>query len=105
MLNPSRIGRYELLERVGRGSLGALYHGRDTVLGRDVAVKLMSGHFATDEAANSRFFREARAAARLQHRNIVTIFEFGELEGTPFIVMEFLRGRSLASRMAAGPPL
>ena len=102
---PARIGRYELLERVGRGSLGILYRGRDSVLGRDVAVKIMAAGLLGNPAAHARFFHDARAAARLQHANIVTIFEFGEHEQTPFIVMEFLRGNSLAERLRKGPAL
>jgi len=103
---PAMIGRYEIIERVGRGGMGVLYRGKDPVLDREVAIKLMSGDFSADEAARARFFREARAAARLQHRNIVTIYEFAEDElGTPYIAMEFLRGRSLAARMTAPPPL
>jgi serine/threonine-protein kinase len=100
-----RIGRYELIERVGRGGMGVLYRGRDPVLEREVAIKVMSGDFSADEGARARFFREARAAARLQHRNIVTIYEFAEDHGTPYIAMEFLRGRSLAARMSMDPPL
>ncbi len=99
MSDPIRLGRYELLELIGQGSLGALYRSRDTLLGREVAVKVMGAGFLGDEAAQARFFREAKAAARLQHVNIVTMFEFGEQDGTPFIVMEFLRGRSLASQL------
>ena len=102
---PRTIGRYEVIERVGRGGMGVLYRGRDPVLDREVAIKVMAGDFSSDEAARTRFFREARASARLQHRNIVTIFEFAEDNGTPFIAMEFLRGRSLAARMQEGPPL
>jgi serine/threonine-protein kinase len=103
---PGKFGRYEILERVGRGGMGVLYRGKDPVLDREVAIKVMSGDFSADESARSRFFREARAAARLQHRNIVTIFEFAEDEhGTPYIAMEFLRGQSLASRLPADPPL
>jgi hypothetical protein len=105
MEQPELIGRYEVLERVGRGGMGVLYRGRDPVLEREVAIKLMSGDFSADEAARARFFREARAAARLQHRNIVTIFEFAEDHGTPYIAMEFLRGKSLAARVAQDPPL
>src|SRR6476659_3273024 len=86
--------------------MGVLYRGKDTVLDREVAIKVMSGDFSGDEAARGRFFREARAAARLQHRNIVTIFEFAEDEhGTPYIAMEFLRGLSLAGRIGQDPPL
>jgi serine/threonine-protein kinase len=103
---PGKFGRYEILERVGRGGMGVLYRGKDPVLDREVAIKVMSGDFTADEAARSRFFREARAAARLQHRNIVTIYEFAEDEhGTPYIAMEFLRGQSLAARLPAEPPL
>ena len=100
-----RIGRYEIKERVGRGGMGVLYRGRDPVLEREVAIKVMSGDFSSDEAARARFFREARAAARLQHRNIVTIYEFAEDNGTPYIAMEFLRGMSLAARLGQDPPL
>jgi hypothetical protein len=100
-----RVGRYELLEHVGNGSMGMLYRGQDTVLGREVAVKVMASGFLGDQAAHARFFREARAAARLQHVNIVTIFEFGEHEETPYIVMEFLRGSSLADRLRRGPAM
>jgi eukaryotic-like serine/threonine-protein kinase len=102
---PIRIGRYELRERVGEGSLGVVYRGQDTLLGREVAVKLMAPGLLGDAAAHQRFFSEARAAARLQHVNIVTVFEFGEHDDTPFIVTEFLRGNSLATRLEAGPPL
>jgi hypothetical protein len=103
--NPTKIGRYEIIERVGRGGMGAVYRGHDTVLDREVAVKVMSSDFAADETSRPRFYREARAAAKLQHRNIVTIFEFGEEDETPFIVMEFLRGQDLSKRVRAEPPL
>ena len=105
MTAPSRLGRYELLETVGQGSLGVLYRGHDTVLGREVAVKIMAPGFLEDEGGKERFFHEARAAARLQHVNIVTVFEFGELDHTPFIVMEFLRGSSLANRLRKPPAM
>jgi predicted Ser/Thr protein kinase len=102
---PTKIGRYEIIERVGRGGMGAVYRGKDTILDREVAVKVMSSDFAADESSRPRFYREARAAAKLQHRNIVTIFEFGEEDETPFIVMEFLRGQDLSKRMRSEPPL
>jgi len=102
---PTKVGRYEILERVGRGGMGVLYRGRDPVLDREVAIKVMLADFAEDESARPRFYREARAAAKLQHRNIVTIFEFGEEDQAPYIVMEFLRGQDLLRRMRADPPL
>lgn len=105
-MSEQAIGRYKVLERIGRGGMGVLYRGVDPVLDREVAIKVMAGDFSEDdEGARSRFFREARAAARLQHRNIVTVFEFAEEGGVPYIVMEFLRGQSLAARMAVEPAL
>jgi hypothetical protein len=92
---PKTIGRYEILELVGRGGMGVLYRARDAVLERDVALKMMLLDFTTDQTARDRFQREARAVARLQHRNVVTIHELGEVDGAPYIVMEFLSGRDL----------
>ena len=101
-----RIGRYQVLERVGKGGMGVLYRGFDPVLDREVAIKLMLADFTEDaEQMRPRFYREARAAAKLNHRNIVTIFEFAEESNVPYIVMEFLRGHSLGARMSAAPPL
>ncbi len=104
--NPEKIGRYQILERVGRGGMGVLLRGIDPVLDREVAIKLMLVDFSEDaEQMRPRFYREARAAARLQHPNIVTVFEFAEDNNTPYIVMEFLRGSSLQARMASPIPL
>src|SRR5712672_4095349 len=101
-----KIGRYQILERVGKGGMGVLYRGIDPVLDREVAIKLMLGDFSDDiEHLRPRFYREAKAVAKLQHRNIVTVFEFVEDQSQPHIVMEFLRGVSLAARMKAQPAL
>ena len=101
-----RIGRYQVLERVGKGGMGVLYRGFDPVLDREVAIKLMLADFSEDtEQMRPRFYREARAAAKLNHRNIVTIFEFAEESNVPYIVMEFLRGTSLGARMSGTPRL
>jgi serine/threonine-protein kinase len=85
--------------------MGVLYRATDPVLERDVAIKVMAADFSDDETGRSRFYREARAVARLQHRNIVTLFDFGEEAGAPYIVMEFLRGQTLAARLRGGAPL
>jgi hypothetical protein len=104
--DPKTIGRYQILERVGRGGMGVLLRGNDPVLDREVAIKLMLLDFAEDiDQMRPRFYREARAAAKLQHPNIVTVFEFAEDGTTPYIVMEFLRGSSLQARMASPLPL
>ena len=103
---PDKIGRYQILERVGRGGMGVLYRGHDPVLDREVAVKVMLADFSEDtEQMRPRFYREAKSAAKLQHRNIVTVFEFAEENNQPHIVMEFLRGSPLNSRMEELPPL
>src|SRR4029079_877573 len=86
--------------------MGVLFRGVDPALDREVAIKLMLVDFSEDEEQmRPRFYREARAAAKLQHRNIVTIFEFAEEGTTPYIVMEFLRGVPLNSRMSSPVPL
>ncbi len=104
--NPEKIGRYKVLDRVGKGGMGVLYRGIDPVLDREVAIKVMLMDFSDDaEQMRPRFYREARASAKLQHPNIVTVFEFAEEENTPFIVMEFLRGTSLAQRVNSPVPL
>jgi serine/threonine protein kinase len=103
---PDKIGRYQILERVGRGGMGVLYRAFDPNLDREVAVKVMLADFSEDtEQMRPRFYREAKSAAKLQHRNIVTVFEFAEENNQPHIVMEFLRGSPLNSRMEEQPPL
>jgi serine/threonine-protein kinase len=102
---PSSIGRYQILELVGRGGMGVLYRAHDPVLERDVALKMMHVDFTLDNAARERFQREAKAVARLQHRNVVTIHELGEVDGTPYIVMEFLTGRDLDAMLKGDVPL
>ena len=81
--------------------MGVLYRARDAVLERDVALKMMLIDFTMDQNARDRFQREARAVARLQHRNVVTIHELGEVESTPYIVMEFLSGKDLDQLLKA----
>src|SRR4030095_6660059 len=76
--DPRQVGRYELLEKIGTGGMGIVYRGRDTVIGRPVAVKMLVSDVDTSNEARERFFREARAAGQLTHRNIITIYDFGE---------------------------
>jgi len=102
---PSKIGRYEILEMVGRGGMGVLYRAHDPMLERDVALKMMLVDFTADPAARGRFEREAKAVARLQHRNVVTIHELGEADGAPYIVMEFLGGQDLDALLKQQQPL
>lgn len=95
--------RYELGELVGSGGMGEVYAGRDTKLDRPVAIKFLRPDMASQADLRSRFEAEARAAGRLSHPNVVGIFDTGEHEGRPFIVMELLSGRTLADEAAQGP--
>lgn len=88
-------GRYELRSVVGSGSVADVWVARDHQLGRDVAVKLLHVRLASTPSATHRFAREARAAARLSHPNIVAVFDVGDADGRPYIVMEHVEGESL----------
>jgi serine/threonine protein kinase len=100
-----RIGKYAVVGRIGKGGMGMVYRGWDEVLEREVAVKTLTAEGTLDEESRRRFQIEARAAAKLQHANIVTVFELGEDRGLPFIAMELLPGVDLESLMRSGEPL
>jgi len=96
----NKIGRYEILDKLGQGAMGIVYKAMDPNIGRIVALKTMTQSASLPEAQKKeyadRFFREAKAAGSLQHPNIVTIYDMDEDEGTPYIVMEYVEGTSLA---------
>jgi serine/threonine-protein kinase len=92
---PERIGRYKVVDRIGRGAMGVVYSAHDELMGRDVAVKVMMTDLEGEPDIRARFMREAQVSAKLAHRNIVTIFDIGEDNGRLFIVMELLRGDTL----------
>jgi serine/threonine-protein kinase len=98
---PARIGKYELLEFLG-GGMSHVYRGRDTVIGREVAIKILTEAGSADEAAKARFLQEVRMAGNIQHDNIVAIYDYGEEGGRPFIVMEMLRGQDLRTAIERG---
>ncbi|MCU0255650.1 MAG: tetratricopeptide repeat protein [Vicinamibacterales bacterium] len=98
-----RIGRYELLQKLGAGGMGEVYCARDRDLGRDVALKFLPERFAADRERLARFSNEARAASSLNHPNIVTVHEIGFADGTPFIVMERVKGRTFRALMNGKP--
>ncbi len=92
------LGKYEILEEVGQGGMSVVYRGRDTVLGREVAIKVMHPFMAQKSDAKQRFYREAMAVAKLSHPNILEIYDYsGEDEKQAYIVMEFIRGETLSS--------
>ena len=100
------IGKYEVRGLLGRGGMGCVHRAFDPVLEREVALKVMRAEIVGDPEQKQRFEREARAVARLSHPGVVTVFDLGyHTDGSPYIVMELLRGQDLLARMRAEPPL
>ena len=96
-----RVGRFEVVRELGRGSFGVVYEARDRDLGREVALKVVRPGKVTEE--EGKVVREAEAIARLSHPNLVTLHDVGRSECGPYLVFEFLRGKTLQERMVDGP--
>lgn len=97
------IGHYEITALLGKGGMGEVYLAQDRKLSRKVALKVLPGVFTEDAERVARFEQEARATSALNHPNILTIFEIGEVEGRHYIATEFIEGETLRERLAAGP--
>jgi serine/threonine protein kinase/Tfp pilus assembly protein PilF len=95
------VSHYEILERIGAGGMGEVYLALDTELNRKVALKFLPAYLCQDEESRTRFRREAQAAAKLKHANIVTIYEVSEYRGRPFFAMEHIEGQSLRELISA----
>jgi serine/threonine-protein kinase len=105
MAIPKKIARYEIIDELGRGAMGSVFRARDPAMDRIVAIKTILTAALASEQANEfrqRFYREARAAGALAHPGIVPVFDVGEDEGMPFLVMEFVDGQTLADAMKKG---
>src|SRR5689334_21264155 len=94
-----KIGQYQLRSVLGKGGMATVWRAYQPSLDREVALKLMAAQFSEDESFTKRFNQEARSIARLRHPNILTIYEFGEEKGQPFIVTELLDGGTLRDFM------
>src|SRR5215471_3130449 len=99
---PERIGPYTITGKLGEGGMGVVYRANDTRLNRPVALKMILDS-GDDEDSRKRFLREAQAAARVTHPNICRLYDIGELDGRPFLVMELLEGESISERLQRGP--
>jgi Tol biopolymer transport system component/tRNA A-37 threonylcarbamoyl transferase component Bud32 len=99
----TRLGPYEIQSPAGAGGMGEVYRARDTRLDRTVAVKVLAGNLTGQPETLQRFEREARAVSTLNHPNICTLHDVGTQDGTPYLVMEYLEGETLADRLARGP--
>ncbi|HTZ95639.1 MAG TPA: protein kinase [Terriglobales bacterium] len=99
----SKLGPYEIQSSIGAGGMGEVYRARDPRLGRDVAIKILPSSFSSDRDRLQRFEQEARAAAALNHPNILAIFDIGSENGAPYVVSELLEGETLRDRLRTGP--
>src|SRR2546428_939745 len=97
------LGHYRVLEKIGSGGMGEVYRATDDRLGRDVAIKILQASLATDSDRLRRFEQEARAAAALNHPNIVAVYDIGVHHGSPYIVSEVLEGHTLRAPLLPRP--
>jgi eukaryotic-like serine/threonine-protein kinase len=103
--NITRIGKYDIVDVLGRGGMGLVYRAFDKHLGREVAIKTVTENFAGDAEMLERFYREASRTGILKHPNIVTVYDLGEQDGFPYIVMEFVAGEPLDKLIRSNRPV
>jgi len=101
----TRIGRYDIVGLLGRGGMGVVYKGIDRTLGREVAIKTLTGAISSDPDMLARFYNEGRKTGSFKHPNIVTVYELGDHNGVPYIAMELVEGNSLDKLIRADQPL
>jgi eukaryotic-like serine/threonine-protein kinase len=98
---PTKIGKYDVIDVIGRGGMGVVYKANDPHLDRTVAIKMITSGFSENPALLKRFFVEAKSLASLVHPNIVTVYDLGDFNGNPYLVMQYLEGEDLESALAA----
>jgi serine/threonine protein kinase len=96
------LGQYHIIEEIGRGGMATVYRATQTSIGRDVAIKVLPSNLTHDKTFLKRFEREVEIVANLQHPHILPVYDFGEYEGMPYIVMAYLRGGTLSDKMSRG---
>src|SRR5215467_5181379 len=99
----TRLGPYEIVERLGAGGMGEVYRARDTRLERTVAIKVLPQEISADPVRKQRFEREAKTISSLNHPNICTLHDIGRQDGVDYLVMECVEGETLAKRLEKGP--
>jgi eukaryotic-like serine/threonine-protein kinase len=99
----TKLGPYEIVTPLGAGGMGEVYRARDTRLDREVAIKVLPSHLSENPEFRTRFEREARTISGLQHPNICVLYDVGRQDGVDFLVMEYLEGETLATRLARKP--
>src|SRR5687768_17314955 len=100
-----QIGKYKILEKIGQGAMGEVYKAHDAILNRLVAIKTIAADMGGDENLRKRFHREAQSAARLNHPNIITVYDYGEEQNKIYMAMELLEGTDLKHVIASRKPL
>src|SRR5574341_150010 len=100
-----QIGKYEVLEEIGRGAMGVVYKAFDPLIGREVAIKVISENALALPEIKERFYREARSVGKLNHENITIVHDVGEVDGKPYLVMEYLAGTDLKLIIREKTPL
>ena len=100
-----KIGKFEIIEQIGKGGMGVVYKARDPLIDREVAIKVILERALEIPEAKERFYREARSAGKLSHENITIVHEVGEFDGNPYIVMEYLKGTELSKIISDKQPV
>jgi protein kinase-like protein len=103
LMKGARLGPYEIAGPIGSGGMGEVYRARDIRLERTVAIKVLPSHLSSNPDLRARFEREAKAISALQHPNVCVLYDVGRQEGVDFLVMEYLEGETLATRLARKP--